>query len=114
MTTVSDCIFCAIIRGDIPAPKIYENDHLIVIKDIAPKAPVHLLIIPKIHVSDIASLQPDQATYASAVLLVTAELQKQLTGSQSFRLITNTGVDAGQSVFHLHFHFLSGKQMVEV
>lgn len=108
------CIFCAIINGTIPATKVYENDHLVVIKDIAPKAPVHLLIIPKIHVPDVASLTHEQAEFAAAALLVTAELQKQLSGSQSFRLITNTGADAGQSVYHLHFHFLSGKQMKDL
>ncbi len=108
------CVFCSLIRGDIPATKLYENDHLIVIKDIAPKAPVHLLIIPKIHVPDVASLTESQAEFAAAALLVTTELKKHLTGSQSFRLITNTGADSGQSVFHLHFHFLSGKQMQDL
>lgn len=112
--TVSACVFCAIIRGDIPATKIYENDYLIVIKDIAPKAPVHLLIIPKIHVPDVASLTEQEADTVSAALLVTTELKKHLSGSQSFRVITNTGADAGQSVFHLHFHFLSGKTMLEL
>jgi histidine triad (HIT) family protein len=108
------CVFCAIIRGEIPATKIYENDKLIVIKDIAPKAPVHLLIIPKIHVPDVAALTEKDAEFGAAALLVTAELKKQLTGSQSFRLISNTGADAGQSVFHIHFHFLSGKQMQDL
>lgn len=108
------CIFCNIIDGKIPASKIYENDHVMVIKDIAPKAPVHFLIIPKIHVPDVASLAEAHATYAAAALLVTAELKKHLAGSQSFRLITNTGADVGQTVFHLHFHFLSGKKMVNL
>jgi histidine triad (HIT) family protein len=108
------CVFCNIIAGKIPATKVYENNHVLVIKDIAPKAPVHLLIIPKIHVPDVAALTEDRADYATAALLATAELQKQLTGSQAFRLISNTGTDAGQSVFHLHFHFLSGKKMVDL
>ena len=108
------CVFCSIIRGEIPAVKVYENDHLIVIKDILPKAPVHLLIIPKIHIADVASLTVDHTAYAAAALLVTIELKKQLTGSQSFRLITNTGTDSGQTVFHLHFHFLSGKKMIDL
>jgi histidine triad (HIT) family protein len=108
------CVFCNIIAGKIPATKVYENDKLIVIKDIAPKAPVHLLIIPKIHLPDVAALTKEHANYATAALLVTAELKQQLTGSQSFRLISNTGADAGQSVFHLHFHFLSGKKMIDL
>lgn len=108
------CVFCSIIRGEIPATKIYENDKLIVIKDIAPKAPVHLLIIPKIHVPDVAALTEADAVFAAAMLLVTAELKKQLTGSHAFRLIANTGADVGQSVFHVHFHFLSGKMMSDL
>jgi len=108
------CVFCNIIAGKIPATKVYENDRVMVIKDIAPKAPVHLLIIPKVHVPDVAALTDEDAVYATAALLATTELKKQLTGSQSFRLITNTGTDAGQSVFHLHFHFLSGKKMVDL
>lgn len=112
--SLQSCVFCSIIANKIPADKIYENEHLIVIKDIAPKAPVHLLIIPKIHVPDVASLTEPHAPYAAAILLATAELKKNLTGSQSFRLITNTGVDAGQTVFHLHFHFLSGKKMIDL
>jgi diadenosine tetraphosphate (Ap4A) HIT family hydrolase len=108
------CVFCNIVEGKIPATKIYENDRVLVIKDIAPKAPVHLLIIPKVHLSDVAALTEAHAPYVTAALRATAELQKQLSGSQSFRLITNTGADAGQSVFHLHFHFLSGKKMLDL
>lgn len=107
------CVFCEIIKGAIPATKIYENEHVLVIKDIVPKAPVHLLIIPKIHLPDVASLTAENADYGAAALLITAALKNQLTGSQSFRLMTNTGADAGQSVYHLHFHFLSGKQMLD-
>jgi histidine triad (HIT) family protein len=108
---VSPCVFCAIVNGDIPAQFLYENEHLVVIKDIAPKAPVHLLIISRLHVPDVASLHPEQSDTAAALLLVTNELQKQLSGFRSFRLVTNTGADVGQSVFHLHFHFMSGKTM---
>jgi len=108
------CIFCEIIRGTIPATKVYENEHVIVIKDIAPKAPVHLLIIPKVHVPDVASFTKDQSDFAAAALLVTAELKKHLSGTQSFRIVSNTGTDAGQSVFHVHFHFLSGKEMLDL
>ena len=103
------CVFCAIVRGSIPSVTVYQNEHVTVIKDIAPKAPVHLLIVSRVHVPDVASLQADHSDVAAAMLMVTSQLQNQLTGSRSFRLITNTGIDAGQSVFHLHFHFLSGK-----
>ncbi len=108
------CVFCSIIRGEIPAVKLHEDDHIIVIKDIAPKAPVHLLIIPKIHVADVACLTVENAAYAAAALRVTSELKKQLSGSQSFSLVTNSGADSGQTVFHLHFHFLSGKKISDL
>ncbi len=109
----SSCIFCKIIAQEIPATIIAHNDDVIVIKDIAPKAPVHYLIIPKIHVPDIRSL-PTDGTVAASIFQITQELAQHLSGSQAFRLVANTGADAGQSVFHAHFHFLSGKRMLDL
>ena len=107
------CIFCKIIAKEIPSTVIAENDMVMVVKDIVPKAPIHYLIIPKKHIADIADLTSDTASYAAACLLMAKELASTLSGSQSFRLISNTGTDSGQSVFHLHFHFLSGKKMLD-
>ena len=106
-----DCIFCKIIKKEIPATVVTETDDYIVIKDIVPKAPVHNLIIPKKHISDVASLTEDDSDIPGMLFLAARDLSKQLSDSQAFRLIVNNGADAGQSVFHMHMHFLSGKKM---
>lgn len=108
-----NCIFCKIIAKQIPAKVVAENGDVLVIQDIAPKAPVHNLIIPKVHVENINSLGEHSVPIASKMLLMARELGSRLSGSASYRLICNNGSDAGQSVFHLHFHFLSGKKMLD-
>jgi len=109
----SDCIFCKIIAGDIPSERIKETDDLIVLKDIAPKAPIHYLIIPKKHIPNLQlAEQADQALLGST-LLMAKELSKDLSEPQEFRLVSNNGSSVGQSVFHLHVHFLAGKQFAE-
>ncbi|HZW60996.1 MAG TPA: histidine triad nucleotide-binding protein [Candidatus Babeliales bacterium] len=108
-----NCIFCKIIAKEIPSKIIAENDDIIGIQDIAPKAPVHYLIIPKKHIHDVTSLQEEDILIPGKMLMMAKEISKKLSGSQAFRLIINNGPDAGQSVFHLHFHFLSGKKMLD-
>ena len=109
----TSCIFCRIIAREIPAKVIAETDQILVIQDIAPKAPVHYLIIPKKHVKDVATLSEADAFIPSYIMLMAKQLASHLSGSQAFRLIINNGPDAGQSVFHLHAHFISGKKMLD-
>ncbi len=111
--TEHNCIFCKIINKQIPSKIILENDDVLVIQDIAPKAPVHYLLLPKVHIHNIATMEEQHAPIIGRIMLVAQELSRHLSGSGSFRLITNNGADAGQSVFHMHFHFLSGKKMLD-
>ncbi len=109
---VSDCIFCKIVHGQIPAKIIKQTNDLIVIADIAPKAKIHYLIIPKVHVQDLLSCDLQELQMGSKIFLMAQELAKDLN-IKDFRLINNNGSGAGQSVFHLHFHFLAGANLSE-
>ncbi len=111
--TVSDCVFCKIIARKLPAEIVAETDDVIVIKDIYPKAPIHYLIIPKKHITDLRSLEQADMSVVGKILLMVKKIAEQLSGSKAFRLISNNGLDVGQTVFHLHFHFLSGKKMLD-
>lgn len=108
---VADCIFCKIISRQVPSQVVAENDSVIVIKDIAPKAPSHFLIIPKKHIRDLKEVSEEDAQLLAEILLMAQQLSKKIEGSGSFRFIINTGREVGQSVFHLHGHFLAGKLM---
>ena len=110
---IQDCIFCKIIQKQLPAKIIAENDEVIVIQDIAPKAPIHYLIIPKKHIQDVQSIEQEDKGLVGSLFLMAKELSGKLAGSGAFRLIVNNGADAGQSVFHVHSHFLSGKKMLD-
>jgi len=107
-----NCIFCKIISGQIHSKIIYETDLSIVLQDIAPQAPIHYLIIPKQHIQDLVSCTDPELVVD--LLSIPAKLAHQISEQQStgpvpFKLLTNNGYAAGQRVFHLHFHFLSGK-----
>jgi histidine triad (HIT) family protein len=106
----SNCVFCKIIAGQLPSKLITETNDIIVIDNIAPKTPIHYLIIPKKHVSDINALNQEDAVLAGEMVLMAKKLSENLSGSQAFRLSVNNGSDAGQSIFHLHFHFLAGQK----
>lgn len=104
-----ECIFCKIIAGIIPSQIVTETNELLVIKDIYPQATVHYLIIPKKHVIDLMDL--NDAQIAAEILFMAQKLGHDLSDKPAFRLITNNGAAAGQSVFHLHFHFLAGDNL---
>lgn len=101
---MSDCIFCKIVNGEIPSTKIYENDYVIAINDINPKAKVHALVIPKVHVDSFNELEDEKLM--TEILKGVKEAVK-IIGLKSYRLHVNTGKEEGQIVFHLHFHILS-------
>lgn len=109
----NDCIFCKIISKEIPAKIVDENEDVLVIQDLHPKAPVHYLIVPKKHIRNIGSLEESDSSYTAKMMMMARKLADEILGSRSFRLIMNNGPDAGQSVFHLHCHFLSGKKMLD-
>ena len=107
-----DCIFCKIISNEIPSPRVYESENLIVIKDINPKAPVHDLIIPKKHIPDLSSVSNDDQVILSEIL-ITAKKVSEIEGlkDRGYRIIVNNGKDGGQLVPHLHFHLLGGRNL---
>lgn len=109
-----DCIFCRIINKEIPCNFIKETDTAVVIKDINPKAPIHYLIIPKKHIQDIQSLTQQDEKLAAELLFIAGDISKTLPGKPDFKLIVNSGKEAGQHVFHLHFHFLAGQSLSEI
>lgn len=106
---MSDCIFCKIILGDIPSNKVYEDDLIYVFKDINPKAAVHLLVIPKLHIESLDGLNAAHQTLVGHMMLKLPELAKSQGLNNGFRTIINTGPDGGQEVGHLHLHILGGK-----
>ena len=109
---MEDCLFCKIIRGEIPSKKVYEDDQVLAFYDIDPKAPVHVLIIPKTHVQSISHLTEQSAQVASHIMLVVQKLAEELGIAQAgYRLVANTGKDGGQTVGHLHFHLLGGREL---
>lgn len=110
--TESDCIFCKIIAGEIPSSRVYEDDTLVAFKDINPQAKVHVLIVPRNHYKNVAEL----ASKSHETLAHIAEVAQNIANDAfhgDYRLVFNTGLDAGQTVFHVHAHVLTGEKLVE-
>lgn len=108
---MSDCIFCKIANGEIPSTKLYEDDDMIIIKDLNPQAPVHLLLIPKEHYANIIEMSDAQAQTLAKCIKKLSTLTDQLGLQNGFRLVSNKGADGCQSVGHLHIHILGGAKL---
>ena len=106
-----DCLFCKIIKGEIPSTKVYENEYVYCFKDIAPITPVHYLIIPKEHISGASEITAENSAAVAHIFEAAAEIAKKEGFSDGFRIVTNCGENAGQTVHHLHFHLLAGVKM---
>ncbi len=108
---MDNCIFCKIVKGDIPSAKVYEDEDMIIIKDLNPQAPVHLLLIPKEHYANIVEMSDAQAQTLAKCLKKLATLTDKLGLQNGFRLVSNKGEDGCQSVGHLHIHILGGTKL---
>jgi len=106
---MSDCLFCKIIAKEIPSTCVYEDDNVFAFRDISPQAPVHILIVPKMHIASAADIVIDNSYVVSKCYEAIAKIAKSEGINDGFRVITNSGTDGGQTVFHLHFHLLGGK-----
>ena len=105
---MSDCLFCRIVAGEIPSKRVFSDDRLYAFEDVAPKAPLHVLVVPRRHVARLSELAPDDAPLAGEALVRAAAIARE-KGFPDFRLVVNDGAAAGQSVFHLHVHVLGGR-----
>lgn len=110
---MAESIFSKIISGEIPAEKLYEDEHCIAINDINPQAPVHVLLIPKNCIEKLADAQPDDQALLGHLMLAAGNVARQLGVADAFRLIVNNGAGAGQTVFHLHLHIIAGGSLAE-
>ncbi|MBC7375489.1 MAG: histidine triad nucleotide-binding protein [Frankiales bacterium] len=108
---MTDCLFCRIVAGEIPADKVQETERTLAFRDVSPQAPTHVLVVPKIHHADVAALVDADPTLLADVMSAAVEVARveQLDGG--FRLVANTGVDGGQSVQHVHVHVLGGRAL---
>ncbi len=110
--SLPDCLFCKIVEGTIPARKVFEDELVVAFHDIQPQAPVHLLVIPKKHIATMSDCEADDAALLGHTLLAAQRISKEAGLAESgYRLVNNCGSDAGQVVFHLHWHILGGEKL---
>ena len=111
---MEDCLFCKIIKGDIPSTKVYEDEFVYAFKDINPEAPVHILVVPKKHIKSINEIEEIDKNLIGKIFFAIKKIAKeQGVAEQGYRVISNCGKDAGQTVMHLHFHILGGRKLGE-
>ena len=108
---MSDCIFCKIIEGAIPSQLVYQDEFVYAFRDITPQSPVHILVIPKEHITSVAELTPENSFLAAKCFEAIAKIAESEGLGEGFRVVTNSGADGGQTVFHLHFHMLGGRKL---
>lgn len=106
-----DCVFCKIISGEIPSKKVYEDDRVVAFYDLEPQVPVHVLIVPKTHIESVLGVDEGNSAVIAHVFEVAAKLAVELGVTDGFRVVTNTGENAGQTVKHIHFHLLGGRKL---
>ena len=106
-----DCIFCKIIKGEIPSKKAYEDDTVEAFFDIQPQAPVHIVVIPKEHIESMNGITPDNSKVIAHIFEVIPQIAKENNLDDGYRVVSNCGANAGQTVFHLHFHILGGDKL---
>lgn len=112
MRKLSDCLFCKIVEGTIPARKVFEDDQVVAFHDIQPQAPVHLLVIPKKHIASMNEWEAGDAALLGHTLLSAQQIAKEAGLAESgYRLVNNCGSDSGQLVFHVHWHILGGEKL---
>ena len=106
-----NCLFCKIIAGEIPSTKVYEDAQVLAFRDIAPMAPTHILVIPKAHIGSVAEIAPENSAVVAHIFEVIPQIAQAEGLTGGYRVVSNCGPDAGQTVHHLHFHILGGKQL---
>ena len=106
-----DCLFCKIVAGDIPSTKVYEDETVLAFRDIAPMAPTHILVIPKTHIGSVAEITAENSAVVAHVFEVIPQIAAAEGLENGYRVVSNCGDDAGQTVKHLHFHILGGKKL---
>ena len=109
---MSDCLFCKIIAGSIPSTKVYEDETILAFRDIAPQAPTHILVIPKTHIPSVDGITPENSGIVAHIFEVIPQIAKAEGLENGYRVVSNCGDHAGQTVHHLHFHILGGKQLI--
>ena len=108
---MKDCLFCRIVAGEIPSTKVYEDETVIAFRDIAPQAPTHILVIPKTHISGCNGVTPENSQVVAHIFEVIPRIASAEHLTNGYRVVSNCGPDAGQTVPHLHFHILGGKEL---
>ena len=108
---MSNCLFCKIIAGEIPSTKVYEDETVLAFRDIAPQAPTHILVIPKAHIGSVAEVTPGNSSVVAHIFEVIPAIAAKEGLVNGYRVVSNCGPDAGQTVHHLHFHILGGKEL---